>query len=68
MKNDNLKFKIIFFCLILLSGFLAWGNAQAADYYVDFDSGNDTNSGISSNLPWKHAPGDPSATNIPASK
>ena len=68
MKNDNLKFKIIFFCLIFLSGFLMWENAQAADYYVDFDSGNDTNSGISSNLPWKHAPGDPSATNIPASK
>lgn len=41
MKNDNLKFKIIFFCAVFLSGFLAWGNAMAADYYVaQTDAGN----------------------------
>lgn len=31
-------------------------------YHVDFDSGNDANSGTSPASPWKRAPGDPLAT------
>lgn len=36
-------------------------------YYVDFVAGSDSNSGLSPSSPWKHAPGDPSATGVPAS-
>ena len=31
-------------------------------YYVDFDTGLDTNSGTSMGSPWKHCPDDPNAT------
>ena len=31
-------------------------------YFVDFDNGNDANSGTSPGSPWKHAPGDDNAT------
>ena len=31
-------------------------------YYVDFSTGLDTNTGLSANDPWKHAPGDINAT------
>lgn len=34
----------------------------ATDYYIDFDNGNDANSGTSQSQPWKHAPGDVNAT------
>lgn len=30
--------------------------------YIDFDSGNDTNTGLSKDSPWKHHPWDPNAT------
>jgi hypothetical protein len=36
--------------------------AYAADYYVDFDSGADTNNGTATGTAFKHAPGDPNAT------
>jgi len=36
-------------------------------YYIDFDSGVNSNSGISTNEAWKHSPGDPQATGNPAS-
>jgi parallel beta-helix repeat protein len=35
-------------------------------YYVDFASGNDSNSGTSISRPWKRAPGDPLATGTAA--
>ena len=31
--------------------------ASPATYYIDFDSGLDTNNGVSPNAPWQHAPG-----------
>ena len=37
-----------------------------ATYYVDFDAGSDTASGLSTESPWKHAPGDPNAAGNPA--
>jgi hypothetical protein len=36
-------------------------------YYVDFVTGSNTNRGVSPDAPWKHAPGDPNATNVPRS-
>ncbi|HRY27712.1 MAG TPA: right-handed parallel beta-helix repeat-containing protein [Candidatus Moranbacteria bacterium] len=49
--------KQTFFFLIFLSGFLIWGNAEAATYYSDFSTGADSNSGTSIGAPWKYAPG-----------
>lgn len=40
--------------------------AFAADYYVDYATGSDSNAGTSTGAPFKHAPGDPRATgNVP---
>ena len=39
------------------------GNA----YYVDFESGSDSNDGFSTATPWKHSPGDDNAIGNPAS-
>ncbi len=48
----------------------AWAAAviggTGATYYVDYQSGNNANSGTSSTRPWKHAPGDTLATGGPA--
>lgn len=35
--------------------------ASATDYYVDFESGDDSNTGTSESSAWKHAPGDSNA-------
>ncbi len=35
-------------------------------YYVDFSEGSDANPGTTPSTPWKHAPGDPEATGVPA--
>lgn len=34
----------------------------AAQYYVDFENGSNSNTGTSSGAPWKHCPGDANAT------
>src|SRR4051812_26416652 len=34
-------------------------------YYVDFDAGKDANDGSTTGTAWKHAPGDPAATDAP---
>ena len=34
-----------------------WGNAMAATYYIDYDSGADSNNGTSTTTPWKRCPG-----------
>lgn len=39
-----------------------WINA----YWVDYANGSDTNDGRSKAAAWKHAPGDPQATGVPA--
>ena len=41
---------------------------SGAVYYVDFNGGSDSNSGTSTNSPWKYAPGDPNATSNAAAK
>ena len=52
----------------LLSLFLLFSiTSFAANYYVDFNSGNDSNNGTSQENAWKHCPGDENAENIPAS-
>ena len=44
-------------CALALVG----ARALAADYYVDYSSGADSNPGTLAS-PWKHCPGDPAAT------
>lgn len=34
---------------------------ESRDYYINYDTGNDQNDGLSSSTPWKHAPGDSEA-------
>ena len=41
--------------------------ADGVIYYVDFENGTDTNTGVSPEEAWKHAPGDSNASNNPAS-
>jgi hypothetical protein len=41
-------------------------NAFAANYYVNYSGGADSNAGTSTAAAWKHCPGDPSATGNPA--
>lgn len=41
-------------------------SCQAATYYVDFASGSDADNGLKASTAWKHAPGDPQATDQPA--
>jgi parallel beta-helix repeat protein len=53
---------------IRILGLAACVDATAATYYVDFDSGSDTNAGTTEQAPWKRAPGDPEADGNPGSR
>ncbi|MBN1181607.1 MAG: right-handed parallel beta-helix repeat-containing protein [Bacteroidales bacterium] len=54
------------FSLFLLS-FALTNPLFCTNYYVDYDLGNDTNTGATQNQAWKHCPGDENAKNVPAS-
>lgn len=43
--------------VVLLGVILVGKSAFATTYYVDYSSGNDSNSGTSKSGPWQHAPG-----------
>ncbi len=53
---------------VLPTGDLAWEphafqfKPAESSRYIDFDSGDDTNDGLSKDTPWKHHPWDPKAT------
>ncbi len=52
--------KKIFFCLIFLTSFLLWQNVEAATYYIDYETGDDSRTALqaqSKDTPWKTAPG-----------
>lgn len=48
--------------IAFLFTFLFCIRANAATYYVDYDSGDDSRPGTSEAAAWQHAPGDPNAT------
>ncbi len=48
--------------VILAVIFLTSGRAKAANHFIDYVGGADSNNGTSTNSPWQHCPGDPSAT------
>ena len=41
-------------------------SSSGVTYYVDYASGSDSNPGTSPGAAWKHVPGDPLATGVPA--
>ncbi|MFP4017033.1 MAG: hypothetical protein ACLFUI_08360, partial [Halanaerobiales bacterium] len=45
---------------------VALNDAGGTTYYIDYENGDDKNSGSSPTSPWKHSPGDPEATDNPA--
>lgn len=47
----------------ITAGFVTF---YTADYYVDFENGNDNNDGLTESTSWKHAPGDTEAEFVPA--
>jgi hypothetical protein len=51
--------------LIVFCGLSGCTAAYAATYYVDYDSGSDTDPGTSPTAAWQHAPGDSNATGNP---
>jgi parallel beta-helix repeat protein len=51
----------------LLCGAIWSARAEAADFYVDYESGDDTLDGQSQSSPWQHCPGDAQATGQAAS-
>ncbi|MEI8012033.1 MAG: hypothetical protein WCI27_06075, partial [Candidatus Omnitrophota bacterium] len=48
--------------VILITLIMITSSAWAANYYVDYVGGIDTNIGTGGTIPWKHAPGDPRAS------
>ena len=60
-NENNCRFGVQNYTLSV--GTLGGGGAGANNtYYVDFSTGDDTNNGISTSTPWKHAPGDTNYT------
>lgn len=59
--------KVNFICVFsfVFTFYLFQSAANATDYFVDFDGGTDAADGTSITYAWKHAPGDPSATENP---
>ncbi len=51
------------YLLLLLLALPAMG---ATTFYVDYAGGSDANNGTATGTPWKHIPGDPSASGTPA--
>jgi len=62
-------------CILLAAGVLAaivfgsdgWANTQGDRvFYVNFEQGDDSRSGLGADQAWQHAPGDPAATGTAA--
>lgn len=55
MRIRDLTLSITTFIFVFVNA------AVAQDLFVDFENGKDSNSGLSREAPWQHAPGDPNA-------
>ncbi len=51
-------FRQVFSIVCLLCVFWTGQSAWAANYYIDYDNGQDTNDGATPETAWKHCPGD----------
>lgn len=57
-SRNSIRYRVsAILCFLLLAS-----SIRAATFYVDFETGSNSNSGTSTSAPWKHAPGDPAAT------
>ena len=59
-------FRRFFFSILFVLGAVLVNTGFGTTYYIDFDTGSDVNSGLSSLEPFKHCPGDDNATGVPA--
>jgi hypothetical protein len=68
MKVSWVSFSIL--GVVFLAMASSDGSTQGAPgprtYYIDFDKGSDSAAGTSQNAAWRHAPGDPLASGMPA--
>ena len=65
-RNRLNKFQWIW--LIVIFGLFVLAKiSEGASYYVDYQGGNDSNTGLSTSSPWGHCPGDSRATGNAAS-
>ncbi len=66
IHNISYTKKLIIF-LVVFFGVLGLAKISlAASYYVDYQSGNDSNAGTLTSSPWKHCPGDSDASYMAA--
>lgn len=52
----------------LLFVFTTYSHLSAAVFFVDYEAGSDSNDGRATWSPWKHCPGDPAASAVPATR
>lgn len=65
---EFMETKNFFRAVTFAAALLAFAEVSgAANYYVDYSAGSDTNNGTSTNSAWKHCPGDPTGSGTPAS-
>lgn len=56
---------VVFLAIASSDGFTQ-GAPGSRTYYIDFDKGSDSAAGTSQNAAWRHVPGDPQASGMPA--
>lgn len=54
------------FLAITASAVFTQGVSGPRTYHIDFDKGSDSAAGTSQNAAWRHVPGDPQASGVPA--
>ncbi len=62
MTRHTIKNKYFLGTLFFLTIIFFAQSAQASTYYIDYENGNDANTGTATSSPWKHSPGDPNAS------
>lgn len=66
-SSKSTKQFIFLLAVVIASLIIISPNANAATYYADYETGNDSNNGTSQSTPWRDSPGMVGATGIAAS-
>lgn len=68
MKVSWILFSVLSLAFLAMASSDGFTQASSGPrtYYIDFDKGSDSAAGTSQNAAWRHAPGDPLATGMPA--
>lgn len=64
---NSRKYLLTLAFLMFLEIFALAKSSWAANYYIDYQLGDDSNTGTQTSSPWKHCPGDSNAINTAAS-